>query len=166
MNTREKLAIAAGVIGLSVCFCACTAAPGTSTPAGFTDDFAAAKAEAAKSDRKMLVVFSGSDWCHWCKVLEKSYLSKPEFVEAAKKDFVLVFIDMPEDKSRLSETAKKNNESLLRAYGIRGFPTVKILDAEGRSLADARPEGGVTPAGYAEQLRKAIAVGPRRGAQH
>ena len=126
---------------------------GKSTPVGFTDDFKAAKTEAAKANKKIVAVFSGSDWCYWCKELEKNYLSKPEFVNEAKKDFVLVFIDSPQDKSVLSETGRKNNVKLTRDYMIKGFPTVKILDAEGHEIAESRPEGGVTPKGFAKRLR-------------
>ena len=146
------------VAGMSLCVYA--GAVGKSTPAGFTDDFEAARAEAVKSGKMVLAVFSGSDWCHWCKVLEREYLSKPEFVEEAKKDFVLVFVDSPQDKTRLSETAKRANERLVRKYKISGFPTVKILEADGGEIADSRPQDGVTPKGYVEQIRRDAKVGP------
>lgn len=150
--------VAFGIAAMALCASADTV--GKSTPTGFTDDFAAAKAEAAKSGKKIFAVFSGSDWCHWCKVLEKDYLSKNEFVEEAKKDFVLVFIDSPRDKSVLSETAKENNPKLTREFGIRGFPTVKILDAEGKEIGGSRPGKGVTPKEYAEKLRREVRTGP------
>ena len=112
-------------LGVSLAFSLPLAAEvGKSTPKGFTDDFAAAKVEAKKANKKMFVVFSGSDWCSWCQKLEKDYLAKPEFVEAARKDFVLVFIDSPRDKSVLSDVAQKNNADLLKRYKVRGFPTV------------------------------------------
>ena len=50
----------------------------TSTPDGFIDDFDMALESAKKSGKTVLAVFSGSDWCYWCKVLEKDYLSKKE----------------------------------------------------------------------------------------
>lgn len=149
-----------GILSFGLSLCACAGAGGKSTPAGFTDDFKAACADAEKSGKMVLAVFSGSDWCHWCKVLEKDYLSKPEFVEEAKKDFVLVFVDSPRDKSILSEAAKQNNERLVKEYKIRGFPTVKILKADGGEIADSRPKGSVTPKGYAEQLRRDAKFGP------
>ena len=148
----------AAAFGVAACVCA--GEVGKSTPGGFTDDFEAAKAEAAKSGKLVLAVFSGSDWCYWCKELEKNYLSKPEFVDEAKKDFVLVFVDNPQDKSVLSKTAKKANSVLTKKYKVRGFPTVKILDAKGGEIAGSRPKSGVSPKGYAEQLRREIKVGP------
>ena len=149
-----------GIFSVGLAFCACAGAVGRSTPTGFTDDFDAARAEASKSGKMVLAVFSGSDWCHWCRVLEKGYLSKPEFVEEAKKDFVLVFIDSPRDKSLLSDSARRNNERLVEKYKIRGFPTVKILEADGGEVADSRPKDGVTPRDYVAQLRRDAKVGP------
>jgi len=157
MNIKN-ISVWFGIVGLTACVCA--GEVGKSTPEGFTDDFEMAKVEAAKSGKNVLAVFSGSDWCHWCKVLEKNYLSKPEFVDEAKKDFVLVFVDNPKDKSVLSEIAKKNNMDLTKKYKIRGFPTIKILDATGEVIVDSHPKDEITPKGYAEQLRREVKVGP------
>ena len=114
-------------------------ASATSTPAGWTDDFEAAKKQAAAENKLLLVDFSGSDWCVWCKKLDKEVFAKPEFLKGVKKDFVLVMIDSPRDKSLLSETAARNNERLVKDYKIRGFPTVKILKADGRILDASSP---------------------------
>ena len=134
---------------------ACVEAAGKSTPLGFTDDLEAACAEAAKAGKMVLAVFSGSDWCHWSKALEKNYLSKPEFVEAAKKDFVLVFIDSPKDRSILSDLAVSNNNGLVEKYKIKEFPAVKILTADGSEVIGVRPRNGASPKEYVVQLRRA-----------
>jgi len=158
MAKLKEMVVGIGAVVLILGVCASEV--GRSTPTGFTDDFAAAKSEAAMAKKNIIAVFSGSDWCHWCKVLEKDYLSKPEFVEEAKKNFVLVFIDNPRDKSVLSETAKKNNEKLTEQYDIQGFPTVKILDAEGKEITDLRPERGASPKEYAVALGEEVKFGP------
>lgn len=131
----------------------------SSTPNGFTDDLDAAIKAAKTSGKTVLAVFSGSDWCHWCKVLEKDYLSKSEFVEEASKKFELVFIDSPQDKSVLSETAKAKNPELTKKYGIRGFPTLKYIDAEGNA-SDAPRARDLTPKAYAEKLAKELEFAP------
>ena len=150
--------ITLGFAAIMVLFDVYAGVVGKSTPAGFTDDFDAACAEAAKSGKKVLAVFSGSDWCHWCKLLEKDYLSKPEFVKEASKDFVLVFIDSPKDKSLLSDAARSANDGLVKKYKIRGFPTVKILKADGSEVIDGGPRNGMTPQEYVAQLRRADAL--------
>ncbi len=132
----------------------------TSTPAGFTDDLDAAIAAAKKSGKTVFAVFSGSDWCHWCKVLEKDYLSKKEFVEEAAKSFELVYIDAPNNKSLLSESAAKKNPELVKKYKIRGFPTVKFILNDGTAVNASRPGKGVAPKAYAESLAREIKTRP------
>ena len=126
----------------------------TSTPEGFTDDLDAAIAASKKSGKTVYAVFSGSDWCYWCKVLEEGYLSKKDFVKEAGKKLELVFIDTPRDKSRLSDKAREKNPELVKKYGIRGFPTVMFIAQDGSGVKASRPAKNVSPKEYAKQLAK------------
>lgn len=135
----------------------------SSTPVGFTDDLDAARARAARENKLVFAVFSGSDWCGWCRKLEEEVLSKPEFVKGAEKDFVLVFIDSPNDKSLLSEHAKSANPKLTGKYDINGFPTVLILDAKGKQVAQTGYEEG-GPAAYLNRLAATLAAARRTAA--
>ena len=126
----------------------------TSTPEGFTDDLDAAIAASKKSGKTVYAVFSGSDWCYWCKVLEQGYLSKKDFVKEASKKLELVFIDSPRDKSMLSDKARENNPTLVKKYGIRGYPTVMFIAQDGSGVKASRPAKNVSPKEYAKQLAK------------
>ena len=123
---KTKILLAAAVAAI-----AGTVSAATSTPAGWTDDFEAAKKQAAAENKLLLVDFSGSDWCGWCKKLDEEVFAKPEFLEGAKKDFVLVMVDSPSDKKLLSEKAAEQNPKLVEKYEVHGFPTVLIMDADG-----------------------------------
>ncbi len=124
-----------------------------SMPSGFTDDFAAACVEAEKSNKKVLAVFSGSDWCRSSGMMEEMYLiSNPEFVEAAKKSFVLVFIDSSKDESLISDVATLINERHVEKRKDKRCPAVKILAADGREIVDAPFAVDVTPKQYVEKL--------------
>ena len=122
-----------GLFAVAAAICVGVASA-TSTPAGWTDDFEAAQKQAEREDKLLLVDFSGSDWCGWCKKLDSEVFAKPEFLNGVKKDFVLVMIDSPRDKSLLSEKAAKQNPELQRKYRISGYPTVLIMDAAGEVL--------------------------------
>ena len=126
----------------------------TSTPEGFTDDLDAAIAASKTSGKTVYAVFSGSDWCYWCKVLEQGYLSKKDFVKEASKKLELVFIDSPRDKSMLSDKARENNPALVKKYGIRGYPTVMFIAQDGSGAKASRPAKNVSPKEYAKQLAK------------
>ena len=45
-------------------------------PVGFTDDWDAALKKAAAEKKTVLALFTGSDWCIWCKRLEGEVLSQ------------------------------------------------------------------------------------------
>ena len=124
-------------------------------PAGFIDDMEAAKAQAAESGRYILADFSGSDWCGWCKRLDAEVFAKPEFLAGATNKFVLVMVDSPNDTSILSENARKANPGLVKKYNVRGFPTVLILDSDGKVLdKTGYMRGG--PDAYLEMLGKML----------
>ncbi len=132
-------------------------------PQGWTDDFAAAKKQAAAEKKDLLVDFSGSDWCGWCIKLDKEVLSQPEFVTTASKEFVLVLVDSPRDKARLSETAKQQNPDLVKQYQIRGYPSVLLMDADGKVYAKTgyKPGG---PTAYLKDLAETKAFGKKKQA--
>ena len=106
----------------------------TSTPEGWTDDLDAALKQAKAEGKQVLVDFSGSDWCGWCKRLDKEVFDTAAFRAGAKDKYVLVMIDSPQDKSLLSDAAKEKNPGLVEKFGIQGFPSVLVLDGDGKTL--------------------------------
>ena len=97
----------------------------------------------AKSDNKlMLLDFTGSDWCGWCKRLNAEVFSKPQFQDYAAKNLVLVELDFPKAKPQ-SDEVKKQNMQLASQYQIEGFPTVIVLNPEGKKVGElGYMEGG------------------------
>lgn len=109
---------------------------------GWTQDFEAAKATAAKEKKDLLIDFTGSDWCGWCIKLNEEVFSKDAFRNVVPNDFVLVEIDFPQDESKITPETKKQNEGLQEKYGIQGFPTIILADAAGRPYAKTGYEEG------------------------
>jgi protein disulfide-isomerase len=109
--------------------------------------------EQAKADKKLLLVdFTGSDWCGWCIKLNREVFSKPEFQEYANKNLVLLEIDFPRTKAQ-ADSVKKQNERLATQYQIQGFPTVIVLNGEGRKVGElGYMEGG--PSAFIAELEK------------
>ena len=141
--------------------CALAASAKTSTPKGFTDDLDAALRRAAENGRKVVAVFSGSDWCGWCKELDKKILSKEAFLKVATNTYELVYIDNPMDTKVLSETGRKNNRRLTEKYGVRGFPAVFVLDAKGAVITTVDGyDGDSGPAEYLAKLESEILDAP------
>jgi thioredoxin-related protein len=110
----------------------CTALAGGE---GWTSDFAAAKKQAAESKKDLLIDFTGSDWCSWCIKLNDEVFKQDAFKTGVKDSFVLVELDFPKDKSKLSEEIQKQNAGLAEKYAVQGFPTILLCDADGRPYA-------------------------------
>lgn len=102
---------------------------------GWSSDFAASMKRAAESKTDLLVDFTGSDWCGWCIRLNKEVFSQEPFKEGVKDKFVLVEIDSPRDKSKLSAETLAQNTELVEKYAVSGFPTILLCDAEGKPYA-------------------------------
>lgn len=96
-------------------------------------DFKKAQKLAKKEKKLILADFSGSDWCGWCKKLDREVFSQKEFLDFAEKHFVLLMVDFPRSKKQ-SNSLKRQNAKLAKKYNIRGYPTVLILDSDGKVL--------------------------------
>ena len=118
---------------------------------GWSSDFAASKKEAAESKKDLLIDFTGSDWCGWCIKLNKEVFSQDTFKAGVKDKFVLVELDYPQDKSKLSAETIKQNEELSKAYSVQGFPTILLTDADGKPFAATGYEAG-GPEAYVKHL--------------
>ena len=132
----------------------------TSCPASSTQEkdwetnFKLASARAEKSSKYMLLNFSGSDWCVWCKKLDSEVFNNPEFKEYARDNLVCVVLDFPFTKPQSSDV-KKQNEELAGKYGVSGYPTIVILN----SKADLINSTGYLAGGakkYVEHLKGII----------
>jgi len=91
---------------------------------------------AIRQNKKILLVFSGSDWCAPCIKLKKEILLSAEFVDYSKENFVILNADFPKrKKNALPETQQKHNNMLAERYNKEGhFPLVVVLDSEGKVL--------------------------------
>jgi protein disulfide-isomerase len=105
-----------------------TVVPGTepSNPGWYTNMNDAYK-QAQKLNKPILVNFTGSDWCGWCKKLTASVFSQSDFKSWADKNVVLLELDYPRGKE-LPPHLKTQNENIRAAVGVMGYPSVYLMD--------------------------------------
>ncbi|MCC5843956.1 MAG: thioredoxin family protein [Verrucomicrobia bacterium] len=114
-----------------------------------------ADGDAALKDAKdlklpVLLLFTGSDWCPPCMRLEREVFEKEAFKEFANENLVLQIADFPR-RRRLSQKQQAANQALAQKFGIRGYPTMVLLDAEGNKI-DQFGYGGQDAARFVSML--------------
>lgn len=118
---------------------------------GWMHDFEAAKKKAAAEKKDLLVDFTGSDWCGWCIKLNEEVFQHDPFKKGIADNYILVELDYPRDKSKMDEATIAQNEKLQTSYSVQGFPTILLMDAEGRPYAQTGYQKG-GPEAYVKHL--------------
>lgn len=105
--------------------------------ADWQTDYDQALQKAKAENKRVLLDFTGSDWCGPCIQLKQRAFSRPEFISYAETNLVLVEVDYPQRKKQ-SESLLKQNERLAKEYGIdeKGFPTLVLLDPNGKIVRE------------------------------
>ena len=62
---------------------------------------------------------------------------KQAFKDYAKENLVLVELDFPRDRSKITKEQYAYNRTQAKEYGIRGYPTVFVLDANGKAAQES-----------------------------
>ena len=130
-------------------------AAGFGADAAWLTDYKKAQ-EQARADKKLLLLdFTGSDWCGWCMRLKKEVFSQPQFQEYASKNLVLMEVDFPRGKSQAAALQTQNMQ-LAEHYAIAGFPTIIVLNGDGKKVGELgyMPGGATEFIAQLEKLRK------------
>jgi len=115
-------------------------------------DLPKAQAQAQAENKLIMMDFTGTDWCPWCIKLDKEVFSTPKFSEFAARNLVLVEVDFPRHKPQSTEL-KRANQALQEKYKIEGYPTVVVLNSDGKKVGElGYEEGGPKP--FIEKLVK------------
>ena len=103
----------------------------------FVKDFEAAKAEAAKAKKSMVIDFYTS-WCDWCDTLDADTF-KDSLIIDMSKDFVFVKVDGEADSV------------MTQKFSVTGYPMVVITKPDGQEID--RVQGYLSPADFYNQVQ-------------
>jgi len=156
----------AGIIGAvslaAVLLCGCNQKAVAEDQSGiWKSDYDAALKQAAAENKPVLVSISGMAWCGWCKALESEVFSKPEFIAYAKDNLICVLLDFNRSGRATNAEFAKQHEMLLEKFKVEGFPTVLILNPQGKGIVrDGYQRGG--PVKYVEFIKGVIAADQKK----
>lgn len=104
-----------------------------STQLPWASSYEQAIEQARMTHQSIVLLFTGSDWCHWCKILEQDFISNSHFAQALRGEFLFVRVELPRSHS-LPPQVIENNRLLRKRYDVSGLPTLVVLDAQGSIL--------------------------------
>ena len=75
----------------------------------------------AKSKNLPIMIDISTDWCSWCKELDKNTYANEKVIETAKK---IVSV-------KLNPETSEEGEEIAKKYGVKGYPTILFINADG-----------------------------------
>jgi len=127
----------------------------------WTMDFDAAAKLAGEKKLPMLLNFTGSDWCGWCKLMDESVYAKKEWQDYAATNLILVTIDFPQDQTIVPEKYSARNGRLQEQYKVEGYPTYVLLDSDAKTEVGRLGAGqDKTPKSFIAEVQEALRMSP------
>ena len=130
--------------------------PGAAVGDGWHIRLKDARAEAAKDDKPIIIVFSGPDWSSSSKKFESSVLKSKEFAPVRAEAVCLyiqhfVNISAPEDQVSA-------NQSLRKALGVPSiYPCTVVLASDGKKVLGTI-SGALDRKAYSQQVSKLAGI--------
>ena len=98
----------------------------------WTQDYDAAMALARERSLPVLVKFTGSNWCGWCKIMEHDVFLTEAFKKWAEGRVVLVTIDFPSRHLSIVPVEwRSRNVALRHKHDVNGYPTFIVFNSKG-----------------------------------
>lgn len=105
----------------------------------------------AAKEKKIIMIDFYTDWCGWCKKLDRDTYSSEEIGKYADENVISIKINA-DDKGGVGSAFSKK-------LGITGFPTIVFFDADGKEIH--RVVGYKPAPAFIQELQKAVDNKPK-----
>ena len=126
-----------------IAFLFLSSAAGAETIKFIDNDWNKARTEAAGTG-KYLFVDAYTDWCYWCKVMDKETFPDKEVTAFVSANFVSLKLEMEH----------KYGVNVAMKYGVSAFPSFLIFTPDGKLVR--RITGYAEPVAFLEELKKTL----------
>lgn len=97
--------------------------------------FEQAYAKAVK-EKKLMMVDVYTDWCSWCKVMDRETFGHPDIVQFARQKMVMAKMNAESDAKVRFQNQELTQRQLARSLGVTGYPTVVFFNGKGELLTN------------------------------
>lgn len=117
-------------------------------------DYQIAFKRAQLQKKPLLVFFSGSDWCIWCRKLEIELFNSDVVSEKLDHWAIPVYLDFPQEK-QLKPTQERANRILKERWNVNDFPTVLLISQKTEKIIWRHSYIKIDAAEYLDTIREA-----------
>ena len=96
-------------------------------------DFGAGSAAAGTAHKKIIIdVYT--DWCTWCKTMDKKTYADEEVVSYVQEHFIPVRLNAESQVVRQVHNMQMTDAQLAGAFGVSGYPTTVFVNDDGTPI--------------------------------
>jgi thioredoxin-related protein len=92
--------------------------------------------EAARASGKPVIVDVYTDWCGWCKRMDRDVYARADVKEYLSSHFVTVKLNAEGGELATYQGKNFSGRTLAAEFGIDGYPTTVFLSATGERLVN------------------------------
>ncbi|MEK6754801.1 MAG: thioredoxin fold domain-containing protein [Bacteroidota bacterium] len=88
----------------------------------------------AQQTNKKLLIDVYTDWCAWCKKMDKEVYTNQQVKDVLQSSFVAVKLNAESSKEVTYADRRISETSLARQMGVSGYPTTVFLDSNAQPI--------------------------------
>jgi thioredoxin-related protein len=89
--------------------------------------------QAAKLNRLILIDFY-TDWCGWCKKMDKTTFTDQAVVEYINKNFIAIKVNAESNASLSSPDGLNSGVKVARSFGVNSYPQYWFVESNGKKI--------------------------------
>jgi thioredoxin-related protein len=137
LHTSRYLVLALGsliVAGLATAGEPSKAEPGTGAESLEWVEYGVALEQAAREDKHIVIDFY-TNWCGWCKVMDRKTYTDARVMQLLNESFVIAKINAESNKRFSVGDRQMTGREIAQQYRVQSFPMTWFLKPDGSPLA-------------------------------
>jgi thioredoxin-related protein len=112
--------------------------------------------QTAQTQHKKIVVDVYTDWCTWCKTMDKQTYTDKQVADLIGLYFVPVKLNAESQSVRAFRSAQLTDGQIAQSFGVEGYPTTVFLNEDGSVIGSV--DGYVQAEKFRTILQKVAAA--------